>query len=222
MARVAEIEEFRDLVLRGPVDRLPLLRKTLIDKASSPWRYAVDREAVIARYMTHDADVLAFEREDGEGVDAVGLVLWSRADGFEVVNIVPRKVKELSAHRYNNALEDFISRVARPAADVAGYDIETTSAQQGLDDWVDDHVAEALRQFSGCANKATGSSHPADRNRWFAFLLAAHHNRGSLDADRLKRWLVEGEGWSERRAEDLVMEYEFGLALLRKHDHNRA
>ena len=221
MTKVAEIEEFRDLVLRGPVESRPLLRQALIDKASLPWRYAVDREANIAKYMRHGMDALAFEREDGEGVDAVGLVLWSRADGFEVSNIVPLKIRELSERRYNNALEDFISRVARPAADVAGYAIETTDAQQNLDDWVTYDVAEALRRFSGCANKATGSSHPLDRRRWYTFLIAAYRNRGSLDADRLGRWLVEVEGWSERKAGDLVIEYEFGLALLSEYDNNR-
>ena len=221
MTKIAEIEEFRDLVLRGPVEKRPLLRQALIDNAVSPWRYAVDREAMLAKHTGSGVDAFAFEREDGDGVDAVGLVLWSRMEGVEVSNIVPLKLPRLSEHRYNNALEDFISRVAKPAADVVGYTIETTNAQQNLDDWVAHEVAEALRQFSGCANKATGSSHPQDRRRWCMFLIKAYRNRGSLDANRLERWLVEVEGWSERKAEDLVIQYDFGLKLLSEYDHSR-
>ena len=82
--------------------------------------------------------------------------------------------------------------------------------------------ADALRRFSAAANKATGSSHPLDRTRWFAFLLSVHGVTPSLDADRLARWLVEVEGWSDDKAHDLVVEYEFGLALLDEYDRNRS
>lgn len=221
MAKIAELEEFRDLILRGPTDRRPALRQALIDRAVSPWSHAKARETDLAVHAGRNAEIIAFEREARDDVDAVGLLLWSRDEGFEVSNIVPLKVMELGRHRYNAALEDFILRVANPAANIAGYTVEVTAGRGKLDDWLEPDVAETLRGFSSCANKATGSSHPLDRERWFAFLLAVHRNPGSLDVDRLGRWLVEVEHWPDQEAQDLVIEYEFGLKLLDRYDHYR-
>ncbi|AFK54015.1 hypothetical protein [Tistrella mobilis] len=175
----------------------------------------------MAAHAGAGADLIAFVREPGDGVDAVCLVLWSRDDAYEVTNIVPRDVGELGHQRYNAALQDFIARVARPAATAARFEIQTTSAQQGLNDWLPAAAADALRRFSATANKSTGSSHPSDRKRWFAFLLQAHRDAGSFDTDRLVRWLTEVEGWPDDKAHDLAIEYEFGLALLNEYDRTR-
>ena len=208
--------------MRGPVERRHAFRQALIERAVSPWRHAQAREAELSGHAGRDAEMIAFEREARDDIDAVGLVLWSRGEEFEVCNIVPLKVLELGRHRYNAALEDFVRQVAAPAADEVGYTLELTAGQAKLDDWLAPDVAETLRGFSDSANKATGSSHPMDRERWFAFLLAAHRNPGNLDADRLGRWLVEVERWPDEKAQDLVVQYEFGLKLLDEYDHNRA
>lgn len=82
----------------------------------------------------------------------------------------------------------------------------------------DDAAEEALHNFSILANKATGSSHPRDQERWFQFIFAAYRAPQQLDIDNLMRWLVEIEGWSDEKAHDLVIEYEFGLALLKEYN----
>ncbi|MGK9236351.1 hypothetical protein KXS07_31505 [Inquilinus limosus] len=192
-----------------------------MDHASPPWRHARERERDVAAHAGRGAEVLAFERDASGGIESVGLVLWSRDEGLEVTNIVPRRVSELGIRGYNAALEDFVARVAKPAAAATGYIVESSAAQQVLDDWLPAEAAGALRRFSAAANKATGSTHPMDRKRWFAFLISVHGAEAEFSTDLLVRWLTEVEGWSDDNAHDLAIEYEFGLALLDEYDRDQ-
>lgn len=218
MTQNESLEVFQDLMLVGPDADKSRLRTALISHAKGPWKHARDREDQLVRMGDADS-VIAFERSEGEGIDAVGLVLWAKQGGFEISNIVPLKVRELGPRRYNAALQDFEGSVARPAAEEVGFAVKTTPAQQGISDWLPPDAAQALRRFSTAANKTTGSAHPLDRQRWFAFLILAHRE-GNLDTDRLMRWLVEVENWPEDVAHDLVIEYDFGLALLDEYDRS--
>ncbi|MCB9947252.1 MAG: hypothetical protein H6842_05405 [Rhodospirillaceae bacterium] len=169
-----------------------------------------------------DVDLIVFERDESEGVEAVALVLWQRDEGFEVTNIVPREIGDLGEHRYNIALRDFVRHVAEPAAERVRFKIEVSPSAQGLDDWLPREAANALRHFSAAANKATGSAHPMDRSRWLAFLVIAHRDRGDLTSDRLIRWLTEVERWPEDKAHELAADYEFGLDLLDEYNRDRS
>lgn len=221
MARDKKIEVFQDLYIRGPATGREFLRRTLIQKASGPWRHAEDREKGIGASAEPKIDVIAFEREGNANVDAVALVLCSREEGYEVTNIVPREVGELGENRYNIALRDFVDCVANSAAKEVEFTLEISSPMQGLDDWLPMEAADALRRFSDLANKSTGSSHPMDRDRWFAFLLAVQRNRGTFDSDQLTRWLTEVDGWSHDMAFDLAIQFEFAVSLLSEYDRDR-
>src|SRR3546814_3953965 len=76
-----------------------------------------------------------------------------------------------------------------PVAERFGWQVSTTSPTQGLDDWLDEESAAALRRFSAAANKATGASHPLDQRRWFDFIISAHRSGKDIGTDRLARWL---------------------------------
>src|SRR3546814_1084339 len=78
----------------------------------------------------------------------------------------------LSTENYNGLLEEFASLIAIPVAERFGWQVSTTSPTQGLDDWLDEESAAALRRFSAAANKATGASHPLDQRRWFDFIIS--------------------------------------------------
>jgi hypothetical protein len=82
-------------------------------------------------------------------------------------------------------------------------------------------TAELLRRFSACANKGTGASHPLDRDRWNAFVVAAHHDGSRTDASDLRRWLIEVDGWAPEVADQLTVEYEYGRELLAYADGHR-
>lgn len=133
---------------------------------------------------------------------------------FHVSNIVPVDRHQLDHAEYNALLEDFYQRVFKPYAESSDLEYTLTGAEAGLEQWMDSTTADLLREFSAGANKGTGASHPSDRKRWNAFLLAAHQTGSRLDASTLARWLVEAEDWSPEIAEQLALEYESGLELL--------
>lgn len=168
-----------------------------------------------------DEDVIVLVRAAVDDIDESALVLWQEADGYRVANIVPRPAGELGITNYNAILQDFLERVARPAAQAGGFEIELTSASQSLDNWLAPEPAAALRRFSRLANKSTGAAHPMARERWYAFLIATHRSTRRLDADQLARWLVEVERWSDEKADGLAIDYEFALGLLEQYDQSR-
>ena len=90
-----------------------------------------------------------------------------------------------------------------------------------ITEWVSDETAEKLHTFSACANKSTGSSHPMDETRWYAFLMATHTERSSLAPESLRRWLQEEEGWDEDHAWKLSIEYETARSLFTYYDSER-
>ncbi len=130
-----------------------------------------------------------------------------------VANIVPADVHELSRDEYNAILADFYSRYAQPAALRQGATAELTEADVDLEHWLPEPVAEKLRRFSRCANKSSGSAHPADRQLWYDFLASAQESGVDLSSGMLERWLVE-EGWDEEVADRLAGQYNFARGLL--------
>ena len=98
---------------------------------------------------------------------AAMLILSEKDDAtFYVSNIIPAEAHRLSHGEYNGVLEDFYEKVFRPYAEQSGIPHNLTGADVGLDHWMSGATAEKLREFSACANKSTGSSHPNDRDRW--------------------------------------------------------
>lgn len=160
------------------------------------------------------AGVLAFQRDATVNLPAAGLVLWPNDDGYDVPNITPAELQQLTVSQYNAILMEFAEMVAQPAARRCGFQVTSTSSRQSLEDWLTTEAAEALRRFSAAANKSSSASHPMDERRWFDFIIAVHHTGGTIGSDRLFRWLHEAEGWGEEEAHQLAGEFERSLALL--------
>lgn len=211
------IEVFQNLHLKSR-SAPGSIRDRILARVQAPWNHDREREDDIRQGAIDDEDVIVFVRTAFNDIDESALVLWQEADGYRVSNIVPRHVGELGITKYNAILQDFVERIARPAAKAGGFEIELTSAGQSLDDWLAAEPAAALRRFSHLANKSTGAAHPMDRERWYAFLIATHRSSRRLDADQLARWLVEVERWSNEKADELAIDYEFALGLLEQYD----
>ena len=133
---------------------------------------------------------------------------------FYVSNIIPTERHQLEYAEYNDVLEDFYERVFKPYAEKAELVHTVTGEEAGLEQWMDDRTAELLHTFSSRANRGTGASHPKDRERWNAFVTAAHRTDSTLDPSTLARWLVEAEGWSPEVADHLALEYKSGRDIL--------
>ena len=211
------IEVFQDLVLLFPDERRQEICGALRQHAKAPWRYAEEKARLLGENTSKYEKWVAFERELGDDIAASGLALLAKPDGYEVANIVPLELDELGVAGYNDVLNDFVDRIARPASEDCQFNVKITKRRQFITDWVSQEAADALHRFSVSANKSTGSSHPLDRKRWFQFIMAVHRDQRKLDTDLLIRWLVEVEDWDTKRAHKLAIEYEFGLALLNEY-----
>lgn len=211
------LELFQDLNLRTRSADVSI-RDAILKQVKTPWTHDPKREELASDVRRRGEDVIAFIREPFNGIGESALMLWQEDDGYRVSNIVPKKSGELGIKRYNAILQDFVERVAKPAAADAGFVIDLTPEFQRLEAWVGDEVSTKLRRFSSAANKSTGASHPMDQTRWFEFIIAAHKRSVRLDPSRLARWLSEVDGWPQDTANELAMDYEFARDLLEKYD----
>jgi hypothetical protein len=132
-----------------------------------------------------------------------------------VANIVPREKQSLSVDEYNYILKEFYDKFVKPIIKELKIQAALSPDQQTLEDWISDESANRLRRFSSLANKSTGSAHHYDRERWFAFIVSVFRNNEQLDTWRLRRVLIEEEGWAPDIAAELAIEYEQGIELLR-------
>lgn len=216
------IEVFQDLFLRSSTQDKSSIRKLILEAIKEPWRHEPEREKLVRMGSVHGEDVIAVLRQSFEGIDESALVLWEEDQGYKLTNIVPRNVGELRIEQYNAILQDFVTKVAEPAAQGGAFAIETTAPHQGLEDWMDADAVDSLRRFSGAANKSTGASHPSDEGRWYQFLIDAHGATKRASPDQLARWLIEVERWPEDTARELAISYEFALGLLERYDGARS
>ena len=208
------IEVFQDLFLVFPDERRQEICDALRQHVKAPWRYAEEKAKLLGENTVEYKKWMAFERESGDDIAASGLALLAKPDGYEVANIVPLATHELGVSGYNDVLNDFVDRIARPASEDCEFSVKIAKRRQSITDWISQEAADALHRFSVLANKSTGSSHPSDRRRWFRFIMTVHEDQRKLDTDLLIRWLVEVENWDTEGAHELAIEYEFGLALL--------
>jgi hypothetical protein len=211
------IEVFQDLSIVGPESKRTELRQALVEAAAAPWKHGQDAEKDLSR-MARGEDIIVFQREADSRLPAAGLTLWAREAGYEITNIVPKKMGQLTYAQYNALLQEFDRSIAKPAASKTGFAVNVSAPRQTLEQWVSPEAAKALEAFSDAANKSTGSSHPLDQKRWLRFLILSHHSEKKVDGDRLRRWLIEVDGWDEDHALKLVIEYEFALDLLQAYD----
>ena len=135
-----------------------------------------------------------------------------------VSNVVPSEAGQLTYDEYNAILNEFAAKFVEPVANARGAVVEMTADQETLGDWVCHDTAQKLISFSRSANKASGTAHPDDKRRWFAFVLSCHRNEEELCASDLERWLVEEDGWEEDIAYDMAVQFERQIALLRYAD----
>lgn len=204
---------FRELTVRGLYPALERLGGVIQERLPAHWRRDTIKEQENTR-MFGDRSLLVFERDGSGGLPASGVAMLIDGEKAEVVNIVPLEKSQLSAKEYNAVLVELTSTAIEPAAATLGLKCELTDDLKPFTAWVSPEAGDALRRFSILANHGTGSSHPLDRERWFAFLLCCHQDRCDLDTDMLQRWLMEQGDWSFERASDLAIEYEFGRGLL--------
>ncbi len=204
---------FRDLTLHAGADRLDEIATEISEHLEGPWRRAKERDK--NEFNGGTVDWRVFERLVGaERPGALLFLVPNRSeDNLYVSNIVPTRGQALSADSYNEILVEFTSRFARPACDALAIRCELTN------DWVDLAAQLGQRAFKALVAAALfpNGTHPSDEERWIRFILTARKESLDINLTLLARWL-EAEGFTPRRASDLVNEYDFALKLLDLYD----
>lgn len=205
------MKTFRDLYisLNGTdYQKLPILFGKY---CSSPWSLSEDEEN---DPKLSGPQPFCYKSDGSSGIAPAGLYLFQKHPGtWYVANIIPTQAKKLNYIEYNAVLEHFFENIVEPAIAKSPIEAQITTDEISIKSVAGSDVEDALRHFSGLANKSTGSSHPYDRERWFDFLISAHKSHSQPDVDLVIRTLVE-MGWAEDIAYELGLEYEFSSNLL--------
>ncbi len=204
------MKTFRDLYIHLNGVDVDTFSELLESALKDPWVRRKDKEI-----GNTNEKLICFEALKGSAVTPGALFIFPKdGETLWVSNIVPTEGSELTYDQYNFALENFYKNIVLPAIDGTAITADLTSDQISIGSIAGDEVEKALVRFSELANKSTGSSHPLDRERWFEFLVLAHESKSDdLNADIVIRALVE-LGWSEEKAIELGIEFEFAEELL--------
>jgi hypothetical protein len=209
------MEIFRDLVVRGESEQLAALMDDV--EKSLPPGWVRDRviEGELRALSATAKPTYAFVHDRDDRLPAATIYFREEEAGLLIAaNISPLKKHRLSHKEYNTILEEFCERVVRPCAAKRGTEVELTTNQADLSDWLSEASIEKLRTFSAMSIPEIGCLRPDDRNRWIDFIVTAHRDGSRLTPSLLRRWLVEIEGWSPDLADQLTGEYAFGGDLL--------
>ncbi len=219
------MELFQDLTIKlNP--NYPGFQQTLLElvEQSSVWKIRKDyQEAFLQRGLLKDRTVICIETPVlGYAGKDLQAIIWTYDYGtwLQTFNIIPSNSNRLSKEEYNFILNEFVRVfINRTAAD---YHAEVILTKPVMDviDYVDQDVYDALVLFSEMANKSTGHSHPMDEKRWCEFILVSAAKKRRLSVDYLEGWLVD-HGWSSDMANELGLDYEYGLTLLDYEHHRR-
>ena len=218
------MELYQDLtVILNP--EYPGFQQTLIDlvERSGIWKLRKDyQEAFMNRGLLKDRTVICIETPvlNYNGKDLQGVIwMYDYGSSLETFNIIPSISNRLSKEEYNFLLNEFVNVfITKTAADYHA-EVSLTKPIMDLMDYVDRDVYDALVLFSEMANKSTGHSHPCDERRWCDFILLSASKKRRLSVDYLEGWLMDN-GWPSDVANELGLDYEYGLILL-DYEHNR-
>ncbi len=219
------MKEHQLLTITGTKPTLLHVLANVDQRATGEWTRDLDREEGVAKMSVSSS------REDASHCYVCNATAKHRAadvwfglrgeDRLWIWNIVPREIGHMHKDECNAVVMDFYNQLIIPSTKGLGVHVELTGDQVGLDEWLSKETAQKLRAFSGGANKATGSSHPTDAQRWRAFVIAAHMERSNMTAEDVAQWLREEEEWDPEQAEELAIEYEQGRDLLKAYDEHR-
>jgi hypothetical protein len=135
-----------------------------------------------------------------------------------VGNIVPND-GNLTPEEYNHILLKFNTDCVQPVVEVYNLQVQFSPDEILLEGTLSPENMELLLSFSHLANKNTGSKNPYDYNRWLEFIAASVRDNQIVRSELLRAWLID-QGFPGDVAMDLVLEYQFGLDLV-KHLESR-
>ncbi len=149
-------------------------------------------------------------------------VVGKAQNRYEITNIIPLNKPSLDYDEYNRILNTFYDLFIKNKSKKYNLDVELSDPKISLNEYLSDESIKLLKDFSHLANKNTGSAHPSDRRRWNRFVLSVFKAGEELPPSFLGRWLREVDGWENYAAQELVIEFERELDLLRQYNEESA
>lgn len=207
---------FKELTIAIPTAKRNEFVSSLENHLPTGWSRDKEAEAYSSKLGSREHIYIGCE-EKGERKSALVALVPKEGVGYFVANIVPKRSGQLTYDEYNRILDDFAISCISPLEKALGLTITRSFDTVTLEKWVSDDTANKLRQFSGLANKSTGTSHPMDKERWYDFVIAVVTKEESLDTSILSRWLTEEEGWDDDVAHKMSIEYEQEVGLLKQY-----
>ena len=209
------IEINKNVEIKSTPGQFDRLCEILRHHIGGPWHFI---EIGLVKHVP-DGKAAVFEYSGKLPEARLALSWW---DGkAQISNIVPKRFGELTVSEYNQLFDSFYKRVLSQAVGDLHLDVKVSGGNQDISNWLKPDAIAKLNAFSALANRGSGSSHPADHQRWIAFILATHKEKANLPVNVLRRWLIEVHHWPETIAIDLVSEYENALELLVAYDAER-
>ena len=202
------MKSFREFCITGTDVSLEKFKIDMKNFVKAPWTF-----------MANDIGgekYLVFTYDGGELPKADLYLHFSKENNkYILANIVPCIESELKMDDYNSLAQmfhKFLQSYKNPGVHISHLSDETFDQSMIMHE----ETINALKVFSSCANKATGSAHPLDREKWYTFIITAYKNGdyNKLDAEMLQSFLIEDYNWTENVAFNLASEYEFGIGLL--------
>lgn len=174
-------------------------------------------EADIAPLLSAGENVRAYRNSPTAAAPHAVLWLGISPDKWDVTNIVPLGKDPIPPTEYTRLLISFRTAVAS-LADAVHVTVTEPVTDVGPEHFLTNRAARLLHAFSATANKSTGAAHPRDRYRWNEFVVATHRDKCDIGASDLQQLLIENEGWSEEKALDLALLFEYEVSLLKVYD----
>ena len=158
-----------------------------------------------------------FHRGESNGEPPCTLCIRRQELGhFIVQSVVPdaNTVNKIPIDQYVHILTEFDNLIAVPVAEALSGMTAIGTSKHTLNDYFSNEAVLLLEHF--CTTSNGDGSHPADQDKWFAFLLYVYRNKEDVHCDIFGACLCETRWWPNDGISKLVNEYDFALQLLRK------
>ena len=184
------------------------------------------------------ADYIGNQAPHAEVSIYYGKNTW-REGYVQLCNIVPLEKSQLTIDEYNKLLELFYIDVVKKYGETHEHIKIVGPSSDRFEplEYITEKALKKLILFCNSANKSTGSSHPADEERWFDFICQTVDDGKTFACDDLYRFLMDEEywgkkedgflgvigefAWDEQKAEKLAYEYENYVRILKYYKNTR-
>lgn len=120
-----DADVFQVLYLRAQLAPVSI-RNCILDQIRKPWYHDTLQEKHV-KGPSVGPDVIALGCDSFEGLPASDLVLLQDDNGYKLIDVTMRDGDKRDVEKFNRILQDFVSRVVEPAAQVGKFSIDFAS-----------------------------------------------------------------------------------------------